>query len=40
MLKQAVGEQREEEWGETFEGAGLGTGRRTGRELRELVTVL
>lgn len=26
--------------GETFEGAGLETGKRAGRELRELVTVL
>jgi hypothetical protein len=34
-----TGELMEKELGETFEEAGLGTGRRAGRELRELVTI-
>lgn len=38
-VRQTVGEPREERLGGTFEGAGLETGRRAGRELRELVIV-
>jgi hypothetical protein len=40
LLKLTVGKLREEWLADIFEGAGLETGRRPGRELRELVTVL
>lgn len=39
-MKHTVGELREEWLAETSEEAGLETGRRADRELRDLVTVL